>query len=156
MSLVSCSTWQMLFPEHLWHQLRAAAHHGKMKRSYWLRLSLQFCQLGKIAYKSTVMHKLPRCCLFSYSQLLQKWVANRQKGLSAEIAPYWNAGGELTICGNLLLNGNCIVVPKSLLKRMLTKIHNGHLGIQRCHLRAKAAITHQLDNFVKQCPKCVN
>ena len=82
-----------------------------------------------------------------------------KKGLSAEIAPYWSSRGELTICGNLLLNGNRIVVPKSMQKLTLTKIHNGHLGIQRCHLRAKAAvwwpgITHQLTNFVKQCPKC--
>ena len=79
-----------------------------------------------------------------------------KKGLSAEIAPYWSSIGELTICGNLLLNENRIVVPKSMQKLTLTKIHNGHLGIQRCHKAAVwwPGITHQLTNFVKQCPKC--
>ena len=60
----------------------------------------------------------------------------------------------------LLLYGNRIVVPTALQKDTLTKIHQGHQGVERCLLRAKQSvwwpgITQQIYNFVKQCSTCV-
>jgi hypothetical protein len=63
-----------------------------------------------------------------------------KQDIDAEIAPYWKVQGNLTICDSLLLYQRRIVVPKSLQKEALSKIHAGHQGIQRCRLRARAAI----------------
>ena len=59
--------------------------------------------------------------------------------INADIKPYWNAQGELTVHQGLLLYGNRIV-PKALQKDTLTKIHHGHQGVERCLLRAKQSV----------------
>ena len=64
--------------------------------------------------------------------------------------------GKLTICDILLLKGNRYVVPKSMQKRTFTKEYNGAIckGKSCCLHAWWPGITHQLNNFVKQCPKC--
>lgn len=76
------------------------------------------------------------------------------------VKPYWKDRGDLTINGDLLLHGQRIVVPKSLQKETLQRIHEGHQGIQRCRLRAKCSvwwpgITTQIQHLVESCPICV-
>ena len=41
---------------------------------------------------------------------------------------------------NLLLYGSRIVVPASLQKDTLEKIHQGHQGIKRCRMRAQICL----------------
>ena len=48
------------------------------------------------------------------------------------LAPYWEAQGDLTLHKNLLLCGTRIVVPASMQRETLTKLHEGHQGIERC------------------------
>ena len=62
--------------------------------------------------------------------------------------------------GSLLLHGTQIVIPASRQQDILTKIHAGHQGIQKCRLRAKHSvwwhgISTQIENFVKTCQHCV-
>ena len=77
--------------------------------------------------------------------------------VEADLRPYWKARGELTLGNNnLLLHGTRIVVPKSLQRQTLEKIHTGHQGVQRCRLRAMTSvwwpgISHEVKNMVKQC-----
>ena len=52
-----------------------------------------------------------------------------------------------------------LVVPKSMQKETLSKIHSGHLGIQRCQLRAQwsvwwPGISRYIDAEVKECREC--
>ena len=83
-----------------------------------------------------------------------------KKSLDAQLAPYWKARGELTVDNNgLLLYNKRIVVPKSLQRQTLQKIHTGHQGVQRCRLRANISawwpgIAREVENMVKQCPVC--
>ena len=67
--------------------------------------------------------------VISYSQ--KGWP--ERKTIEADVRPYWNARAELTVDkNNLLLHGKRIVVPKSLQRQTLEKIHAGHQGVQRC------------------------
>jgi transposase InsO family protein len=80
--------------------------------------------------------------------------------IEPHLKPYWKVQGELTISNNLLLYGRRIVVPKSLQRETLRKIHDGHQGIQRSQLRARCSIWWpgmgaQIKNFVESCPTCV-
>ena len=59
-----------------------------------------------------------------------------KKNLNEVTLPYWEARGQLTLKGNLLLYGKRIVIPAAKQPEILAKIHLGHQGIQRirCHL----------------------
>ena len=56
------------------------------------------------------------------------------------LKPYWTVRSELTVCNNLLLFNKRIVVPESLTKETLDKIHEGHQGIQRSCFRATSSV----------------
>jgi len=85
---------------------------------------------------------------------------DRKEEISPELKPYWKAQGKLTVNKHgLLLFQKRIVVPKTLQRRTLKKIHAGHQGIQRCRLRANTAvwwpgISHEIENMVQQCHTC--
>ena len=73
--------------------------------------------------------------------------------------PYWKYEGEFSVHNNLLLFQNRVVIPKQQQQEILQKIHNGHQGIQHCHLRAQLSvwwlhIRHAIDNFIQHCPEC--
>ena len=74
--------------------------------------------------------------------------------------PYWEARCSLTLCDDLLLFNDRIVVPLALQKETIDKIHDGHQGIDRCHMRAKSAVwwpglSKQLVQKVQQCQVCI-
>ena len=76
-----------------------------------------------------------------------------------ELAPLWKARGSLTIGDNLLLYNGRIVVPHSMWKETMEKIHEGHQGIERCQARVKASvwwpgINHHISQMVQQCKTC--
>ena len=75
------------------------------------------------------------------------------------VRPYWSVRGELSLQGDLLLRGRRIVVPKSLQKETLQKIHSGHQGITKCSLRATSSVwwpglKQQLEELIHNCPEC--
>eukprot|EP00731_Ephydatia_muelleri_P036903 Em0351g3a len=49
--------------------------------------------------------------------------------LSEDVQSYWNFRNELSEAEGIILKGEKIVIPTSLRKDMLTRIHRGHLGI---------------------------
>ena len=72
---------------------------------------------------------------------------------------YCEIQSELSVCNDLLLRNSCIVVPKSLQKQTLEKIHHGHQGIQKCRSRANTAVwwpamSSQINTMVKSCVEC--
>ena len=59
----------------------------------------------------------------------------------------------------IVVKGNRIVVPKSLRKMVLEKIHLAHQGIEKCKLRAKSVVYwvgmySDIDKVVRQCSIC--
>ena len=83
-----------------------------------------------------------------------------KKNLNEITLPYWEARGQLTLKGNLLLYDKRIVIPATKQQEILAKIHQGHQGIQRCHLRAKHSvwwpgISAQLEKYIANCPECI-
>ena len=79
--------------------------------------------------------------------------------LDAELLPYWKARASLTAHENLLLHGQCIVVPASLQDDTLRKVHEGHQGVERCRARAKASVwwpgmSNDIKQMIRLCPDC--
>ena len=79
--------------------------------------------------------------------------------MNEALAPYWQAQGNLTLRGNLLLHGNRIVIPASMQRETLNKLHKGHQGIERCQLRARMSVwlpgmSSQIEKLVNTCSHC--
>ena len=80
--------------------------------------------------------------------------------IEPSLKPYWKVQGEPTIHYSLLLFQKRIVVPASLQRETLLKLHQGHQGLQRCRLRAQYSvwwpgISQQIKELIEQCSVCV-
>ncbi|KAL7889588.1 hypothetical protein AOLI_G00018460 [Acnodon oligacanthus] len=62
--------------------------------------------------------------------VLTGWSQERQQCVS-DIQEYWNCRAELTVVNDVIYKGSKIVIPKSLRKLMLEKVHEGHVGMEK-------------------------
>ena len=66
---------------------------------------------------------------------------------------------ELSVCNNLLIRGDRVVIPPTLQRDVLEKLHSGHQGTTKCRERAKHSvwwpgITKDIENIVSNCTMC--
>ena len=71
---------------------------------------------------------------------IQKGWPSTIKEFPSKIQPYWTFREELTIEDGLILKGTRIVVPSTKQAEILKLIHEGHLGLTKCKLRAKGIV----------------
>ena len=79
--------------------------------------------------------------------------------IESSLKPYWKVRGSLTLCNDLLLYNSRIVVPPSLRRETMLKIHEGHQGVERCRERVRSSVwwpgvTSQVKQFVENCREC--
>ena len=83
----------------------------------------------------------------------------QKKFVSPDIAPYFKVKDNLTVCDGLLLFNNRIVVPESLQRETLERIHAGHQGIKRCRARVTTSVwwpgvAYSIAQLVQNCREC--
>ncbi|XP_047037910.1 uncharacterized protein K02A2.6-like isoform X1 [Helicoverpa zea] len=96
-------------------------------------------------------------------QLLKKyyyegWPKSKSK-VSQLVKPYWNIQAEIHVVKDLLFKGSKLIVPQSMYKEMLDKIHEGHQGINKCLKLARDSLywpnmSVDIKNLVEQCLIC--
>ena len=91
---------------------------------------------------------------------IQKGWPSTIKELPSKIQPCWTFREELTIEDGLILKGTRIVVPSMKQVEILKLIHEGHLGLMKCKLRAKETVywpglNDQLEKLVLNCQLCL-
>ena len=79
--------------------------------------------------------------------------------VDAGVKPYYPIAAELSVENGLLMRGCRIVIPPSLRKEMLARIHTGHQGIVKCRERGRQSVwwpgmSRELEELVKNCPEC--
>lgn len=73
--------------------------------------------------------------------VLQRVIKNLNEGwLRGDCQQYYNIRAELSVVNSLLLRKNRIVIPQSLRPEMLKRLHEGHLGMEKCKRRARMAV----------------
>ena len=82
------------------------------------------------------------------------------KQVPPELQPYWTFREELTIEDGLILKGTGIVIPSKQCQAILKQIHEGHLGLNKCKLRAKETVywprmDTELEDLVLNCELCL-
>ena len=82
------------------------------------------------------------------------------KEVPSEIQPYWTFCEELTIEDGLVLKGPRIIIPNNKREDILKLIHESHLGLNKCKIRAKETvywpgINEQLEQLIINCQHCL-
>ncbi|KAK7093234.1 hypothetical protein V1264_007024 [Littorina saxatilis] len=73
---------------------------------------------------------------------------------------FWTFGDELSIIDDIIFKGQKIFVPSAMRSAMLTKIHEGHLGIEKTTQRARQILfwpgmVTAIQKTVSSCPICI-
>ena len=78
----------------------------------------------------------------------------------SKIQPYWTFREELTIEDRLVLKGTRIIIPNKKREDILKLICKGHLGLNKCKMRAKETMywtrmNEQLEQLILNCQLCI-
>ncbi|XP_014788106.1 uncharacterized protein K02A2.6 [Octopus bimaculoides] len=71
--------------------------------------------------------------------VIQGWPEKRHQ-VQSLIREYWAIHDDISVENGILMAGSRIIIPKSMQKEILDKIHQGHLGMKKCKLRAKSVV----------------
>ena len=91
--------------------------------------------------------------------IMQGW-PKTIKQVPPELQSYCTFREELTIEDGLILKGTRIVIPNKQCQAILKQLHEGHLGVNKCKLRAKKTVywpglNTELENLVLNCELCL-
>ena len=91
--------------------------------------------------------------------ILDGWPNNRTDS-PTHLLEYWNFRDELAYIDGILLKGTKVIIPKDLRQIMLDKIHDSHLGVDKCTHRAREIMfwpkmTGDIKDKVLSCPVCL-
>ena len=65
---------------------------------------------------------------------------NDHRMLPQELHTFWNYREDLSMENGLITKGARLLIPSTLRKKVLEQIHNGHLGIEKCMLKARDSV----------------
>ena len=73
---------------------------------------------------------------------------------------FFAISGELSVCNGLLVKGDRIVIPYTMRKEILERIHDGHTGITKCRERANQSVwwphvSKDIQDRVATCGHCL-
>ena len=92
-------------------------------------------------------------------QVISQGWPERQKATAVAVRPYFTLRNELSSKDGLVFKGDNVVVPASLRKAMLEKIHYAHLGAEGCLRRAREIfywprMSSEMMDYVAKCGTC--
>ena len=77
-----------------------------------------------------------------------------------QIQQYWSFQEDITISDGLLVKGHRIIVPKAMRYYMLSQVHEGHFGMDKCKARMSncyywPGINCQIERMIWSCSTCL-
>ena len=93
-----------------------------------------------------------------FSTIRRGWPETRKQA-PCEIYDYWNYRDELTEVDGILLKQDKIIIPLSMRGKMLERIHESHMGIEKSKRRARdimfwPRMNEQIEAIVSKCKTC--
>ena len=97
--------------------------------------------------------------LCKLSEVVVSGWPNRKEMLPEGLQKYWNFRDEITVLDGLLYKSQRIMVPKTLQREMLVKLHESHLGIVKTKQRAREILfwcnmNNDIQHFISNCSIC--
>ncbi|XP_011145827.2 uncharacterized protein K02A2.6-like [Harpegnathos saltator] len=89
---------------------------------------------------------------------LNKWPTKDR--IQKKLLAYFQLKDNISFSNDFLMFNSRLIIPPSLQRKLLLKVHEGHLGVNKCRDKAKQSIwwlgiDMQLKNLVENCPNCV-
>ncbi|KAI3374046.1 hypothetical protein L3Q82_022601 [Scortum barcoo] len=91
---------------------------------------------------------------------LQRVIQNMDEGWPVGSCPqFYHIRGDLSFVNGLLVQKGRIVIPQALRQDILNRIHEGHLGIEKCKRRARESVywpglNKDIETLVSRCDTC--
>ena len=84
---------------------------------------------------------------------------NDHRMLPQELHTFWNYREDLSMENGLITKGARLLIPSTLRKKVLEQIHDGHLGMEKCMLKARDSvfwpgISNDIRKTVEKCGIC--
>ncbi|XP_049880164.1 uncharacterized protein K02A2.6-like [Pectinophora gossypiella] len=84
---------------------------------------------------------------------------NNKKQVDGMVKAYWSVHTELHVVNGIIFRNDRVVIPASLRKEMLRRIHEGHMGIEKCQRRARGVMwwpgmSADIERVVASCEAC--
>ena len=97
--------------------------------------------------------------LLTLRDFAMNWWPNDRSLIPASIILYWPYTEELGYYIGILLKCDIVIIPSSLVPDVLKYIHRGHLGIEKCRLRARRLVfwpnmNIDIVKLVNSCEQC--
>ena len=97
--------------------------------------------------------------LHQLRETVQTGWPNNKADVPTVCRSYWNFRDEISLCNDVLLKGEKLIIPKSMRPEMLRLIHASHMGIEKYKRRAKDIIywpgmSSQIEDIVSSCSIC--
>ena len=91
--------------------------------------------------------------------VLNGWPEDKNLLLN-EVMPYYQYRSVLSVVNGLVFKGHRVVIPSSMRKEIKEKIHQGHMGIEKCKVRARQVvfwpgINAEITEMISRCPACI-
>ena len=79
--------------------------------------------------------------------------------LPQELHTFWNYRKDLSMENGLFTKGARLLIPSTLMRKVLEQIHDGHLGVEKCMLKARDSvfwpgISNDIHKTVEKCGIC--
>ena len=138
MSLVSFCTQQTPIPLHVTNCLSSAEVENCSVEDFVHSVvtSLPASPNTLNAYSRAQKQDPISCQLLEFCSI--EWPVKEK--VDPGLRPYWKARDSFTVGDGLLLFNSCIAVPETLRKTVLTKLNQGHQGLERCLQRARCSM----------------
>ncbi|XP_042228326.1 uncharacterized protein K02A2.6-like [Homarus americanus] len=91
--------------------------------------------------------------------VIMRGFPEHRQDLEHALRLYWGARSMLAVDDGLILYGSRLLIPCSLRRESLERLHDGHQGVNRTKRRARQAvywpvIDHDIENTVSSCSLC--
>ena len=98
-------------------------------------------------------------CLSKLSENVIRGWPKYHKDCHPLIRQYWPIRGEITSIDGILYYNSRIVIPMSLRQEMLRKVHETHLGMDKCKSRARLVVywpsmCQEINDMIAECSVC--
>ena len=130
-------------------------------RSNLIELDVKVCHVQfsteKLSQLRTAVNQDDVLCRLR-DVIIHGWPKERYE-LNSMLRPYWSFRDELSVENGLILKGDRLVIPSSMQKEILDKVHTSHQGIIKCQLRAKTCvywpnINKDIEELIGKCTAC--